>query len=106
MTTLFLDKDTEKERSLVIDSFYEAPMKHHLNTSRKIAVESGTVYPDLSRFQLDSEVSSVTIISEGNEIPLVNEYNKITDISVNFSDTEKTYFVNLALGYATQDEAR
>lgn len=88
-------------KELPIDTYRENVSGGTLNASLDLAVTETTHLPDLTPFRGMTEFDSVAIVSDGAEMPIVCEYNRL-DITATFSDDGHYYHLNVALHRATE----
>lgn len=100
MLILTLDKGLPKERSIVLQTFYERPISNVFTGAYSVQIEKESDIPDVKDFVGDSMFSNVFVVnSQGFHLPISGNYNHIADFSYAYNDENRTFSINLTLNY-------
>ena len=95
---LILDKGLSTERKLLIDNVNEKPLLNIMTCSYVKILAKDEDFPAVDSFGDNRTFESVTIESNEKKVPIIGEYNLITDYSIQYTEESGRFVVSITLG--------
>jgi len=99
---IILDKNLESEVQIDVDQINERVIDNVLNSLKTIHVAQGSVFPEIPDIQ-DKNFTTIEVnTDDGISLPIVCDYNKVTNFVTQYYEQEKIFSYNVDFGYEAE----
>lgn len=102
MTKIIFDKGFTTEKEYEIKNVFERIFDGILTVSNNIEIKSGDPFPTIEP-PASRHFTTLEIVSDGEEIPIVGAYNNIKNFSTQYFDSDKTFSYSMDITYEEEE---